>query len=203
MSDKVARQWPQTATFEVRKRAEVESNQGPSVYQPNALPLGQTVSLSQLSLGPPSHSAPLFQVIHGTTVVDGCVRLMTAVVFLLTPSSVNKQVKFTSIRKTPHEHNNKDPSRLTGHSHLACEYNTKYTNIRRDILSFLLFVRVRLNPKRPRRPDRSQPCPRLQTSSARPAVHSSGRGVNECTHFSQTMNQTSNHIEPSPNEAVY
>ena len=135
--------------------------------------------------------------------VHCCVRLVTAVVFLHTPSSVNKQAELTSIRKTPHEHNNKDPSHRTGHSHLACEYNTKYTNIKRDILSFLLFVRVRLNPKRPRRPDRSQPCLRLQASSAQPAVHSSHQFEESASaHISvnQTVNQTSNQIEPSPTD---
>ena len=38
MRDKVTRQCPQTTTF--------DSNRGPSAYQPNALPLGQTGSLS-------------------------------------------------------------------------------------------------------------------------------------------------------------
>ena len=37
------RQCPQIITFEERT-AEVESNRGPSAYQPNALPLGQTGS---------------------------------------------------------------------------------------------------------------------------------------------------------------
>ena len=36
------RQCPQTTTFLKRKRAEVESSRGPSAYQHNALPLGQT-----------------------------------------------------------------------------------------------------------------------------------------------------------------
>ena len=65
--DKVARQSPQTTTFEEKgepkriqtqshktvsvdhnfgreRRSEVDSNRGPSAYQPNALPLGQTGS---------------------------------------------------------------------------------------------------------------------------------------------------------------
>ena len=41
--DKVTRQCPQTTTFEER-RAQAESNRGPSAYQPNTLPLGQTGS---------------------------------------------------------------------------------------------------------------------------------------------------------------
>ena len=44
--DKVTRQCPQTTTFfEEKRRAEAESSRGPSAYQPNALPLGQTGSL--------------------------------------------------------------------------------------------------------------------------------------------------------------
>ena len=35
----------ETTTFLKRKRAEAVSNRGPSAYQPNALPLGQTGSL--------------------------------------------------------------------------------------------------------------------------------------------------------------
>ena len=42
--DKVTRQCPQTTTFEGKRRAEANSNRGPSAYQPNALPLGQTGS---------------------------------------------------------------------------------------------------------------------------------------------------------------
>ena len=44
--DKVTRQCPQTTTFfdEKGPRAEAVSNRGPSAYQPNALPLGQTGS---------------------------------------------------------------------------------------------------------------------------------------------------------------
>ena len=46
MKDKVTRQCPQTTTFEekLRRAAEVDSNLGPSAYQPNALLLGQTGS---------------------------------------------------------------------------------------------------------------------------------------------------------------
>ena len=43
--DKVTRQCPQTTTFLKRKGSRSVSNQGPSAYQPNALPLGQTGSL--------------------------------------------------------------------------------------------------------------------------------------------------------------
>ena len=43
--DKVTRQCPQATTFFWReRRAEAVSNRGPSAYQPNALPLGQTCS---------------------------------------------------------------------------------------------------------------------------------------------------------------
>ena len=40
--DKVTRQCPQTTISE--ERAAADLNQGPSAYQPNALPLGQTGS---------------------------------------------------------------------------------------------------------------------------------------------------------------
>ena len=43
--DKVTRQCPQTTTVLKKKmRAEAVLNRGPSAYQPNALPLGQTGS---------------------------------------------------------------------------------------------------------------------------------------------------------------
>ena len=42
--DKITRQCPQTKVFWRERRAEVDSNQGSSPYQPNALPLGQTCS---------------------------------------------------------------------------------------------------------------------------------------------------------------
>ena len=42
--DKVTRQCPQTAIFEEKKESRTDSNRGPSAYQPNALPLGQTGS---------------------------------------------------------------------------------------------------------------------------------------------------------------
>ena len=45
VGDKVTRQWPLITFFEEKKgRAEADSNRGPSAYQPNALPLGQTGS---------------------------------------------------------------------------------------------------------------------------------------------------------------
>ena len=47
--DKVKRQSPQTTTFEEKRRAEADSNRGPSAYQPNALPLGQSASLPTLN----------------------------------------------------------------------------------------------------------------------------------------------------------
>ena len=49
--DKVTRQCPQTASFEDKRRAEADSNRGPSAYQPNALPLGQTGSRFGLDEG--------------------------------------------------------------------------------------------------------------------------------------------------------
>ena len=45
--DKVTRQCPHTTPFKER-RAEAESNRGPSANQPNALPLGQTGSRRRL-----------------------------------------------------------------------------------------------------------------------------------------------------------
>ena len=42
--DKVIRQCPQTTTFEEKGEPKRISNRGPSAYQPNALPLGQTGS---------------------------------------------------------------------------------------------------------------------------------------------------------------
>ena len=45
--DKITRQWPQT--FRKERRAEAVSSRGPSAYQPNALPLGQTGSRIELN----------------------------------------------------------------------------------------------------------------------------------------------------------
>ena len=42
--DKVTRQCPHTTTFGSERRAEADSNRGPSAYQPTALPLGKTGS---------------------------------------------------------------------------------------------------------------------------------------------------------------
>ena len=42
--DKVTRQFPRITIFFKERRAEADSNRGPSAYQPNALPLGKTVS---------------------------------------------------------------------------------------------------------------------------------------------------------------
>ena len=42
--DKVTRQCPQYYNFWRERRAEADSNRGPSAYQPNSLPLGQTGS---------------------------------------------------------------------------------------------------------------------------------------------------------------
>ena len=44
--DKATRQCPRTTTFLKRKRAEADSNRGPSAYQPNVLSLCQTGSHS-------------------------------------------------------------------------------------------------------------------------------------------------------------
>ena len=45
--DKVTRQCPQTATFEVKgEPKQIQSNRCPSAYQPDALPLGQTGSVT-------------------------------------------------------------------------------------------------------------------------------------------------------------
>ena len=49
--DKVTRQCPQTTTCEEKGGAEADSNRGPSAYQPDALPLGQTCSLRPKSNG--------------------------------------------------------------------------------------------------------------------------------------------------------
>ena len=48
MVDKVTGQCPQTTTFLRERRAEAVSNQGPSAYQPNALPLGHADSPVEL-----------------------------------------------------------------------------------------------------------------------------------------------------------
>ena len=45
--DKVTRQCPQTTIFEEKGEPKRISNRGPSAYQPNALPLGQTGSQNQ------------------------------------------------------------------------------------------------------------------------------------------------------------
>ena len=50
--DKVTRLCPQTTTFEEKGGAEAVSNRGPSAYRPNALPLGQTGSLTCSCVGP-------------------------------------------------------------------------------------------------------------------------------------------------------
>ena len=47
--DKCTRQCPQTTTSEGKRRAEADSSRGPSAYQPNALPLGQTGSRESCS----------------------------------------------------------------------------------------------------------------------------------------------------------
>ena len=44
--DEVTGQCPQTATFEEKAEPKADLNWGPSAYQPNAWPLGQTDSFS-------------------------------------------------------------------------------------------------------------------------------------------------------------
>ena len=50
--DKVTRQSPQTTTFEEKGEQKQIRNRGPSAYQPNALPLGQTGSRAYTDGGP-------------------------------------------------------------------------------------------------------------------------------------------------------
>ena len=62
--DKVTRQCPHwDHNFWKERRAEADSNRGPSAYQPNALPLGQT--------GSPLHSQ-----LHGHTSMASCIVLL-------------------------------------------------------------------------------------------------------------------------------
>ena len=44
VKDKVAKQSRHTTTFEDERRVNADSNRGPTAYQPNALPPGQTGS---------------------------------------------------------------------------------------------------------------------------------------------------------------
>ena len=44
VKDKVTKQCLQTTTFKDERRVEADSNRGPTAYQPNALPPGQTGS---------------------------------------------------------------------------------------------------------------------------------------------------------------
>ena len=44
--DRVIRQCPENHNFWRERKVEADSNRGPSVYQPNALPLGQTGSVT-------------------------------------------------------------------------------------------------------------------------------------------------------------
>ena len=62
--DKVTRPCPQTTTFLKRRRAEAVSNQGPSTYQPNALPLGQTSSQPWLNVLSPLLSPWLYSPLY-------------------------------------------------------------------------------------------------------------------------------------------
>ena len=66
--DKVTRQCPQTTTFEEKgEPKQIQSNRGPSAYQPNALPLGQTGSqVSRL------WSSLLIACAKRSTAVDRC-----------------------------------------------------------------------------------------------------------------------------------
>ena len=54
--DRGTRQYPRTSTCEEKGGAEADSNRGPSAYQPNALPLGQTGSLLVVCLPTPFHT---------------------------------------------------------------------------------------------------------------------------------------------------
>ena len=65
--DKVTRQCPQTTTFKEKGQPEAESNRGPSAYQPNALPLGQTGSqaVESQSVGYNAHPGGI---------IIGCIR---------------------------------------------------------------------------------------------------------------------------------
>ena len=70
MRDKVTRQCPQTTT-ESERRAEANLNRGPSAYQPNALPLGQTSSppegRSCVTRSNPTHKNTVVMVMHTYT----------------------------------------------------------------------------------------------------------------------------------------
>ena len=56
--DEVTRQCLQTTTFWRERRAEADSNRGPSAYQPTALPLGQT---GWQPTGKPGHNTKLWR----------------------------------------------------------------------------------------------------------------------------------------------
>ena len=92
MRDRVTRQSPQTTTFWRERRAEADSNQGPSACQPNTLPLGQTSSqafllydLFDLSLSLSiSYSLPLL--------LSVCLSLFWSVKFWVTGVAVRKAI---------------------------------------------------------------------------------------------------------------
>ena len=69
--DKVTRQCPQTSTFEEKGEPKADSNRGPSAYQPNASPLGQTGSLMSMEdeLRAMTQPAPVG---HGTVAAGDC-----------------------------------------------------------------------------------------------------------------------------------
>ena len=58
--DKVTRQCPQTTTFLKRRETETESSRDPSVYQPNALSLGQTGALKSSKIYQQQHLSYVF-----------------------------------------------------------------------------------------------------------------------------------------------
>ena len=63
--DKVTRQCPCTdCNFRRERRAEAESNRGPSAHQPNALPLGQTGSHGQNGILSFSNSSAYWRVLN-------------------------------------------------------------------------------------------------------------------------------------------
>ena len=59
--NKVIRQCPQITAFEEKGEQKADSNQGPSAYQPNALPLDQTGSRAARLVQSP------YQAFHGIT----------------------------------------------------------------------------------------------------------------------------------------
>ena len=85
--DKVTRQCPETTIFWRERRTEADSNRGPSAYQPNALPLGQTGShlvstaprlKNQSDSLPTDLFLPRFHVAHMIARYFGCGRCVVS-----------------------------------------------------------------------------------------------------------------------------